>query len=711
MIEKLKIIHDSVIKRGDGVELEQALIRVVIGLLLIVFIYAQLIYTNNNFNLSLLAEVTLFGFEFFAITTLYVVVNGKFVAPLRQFFGITLDCVSITIFMSLTDEIGAVLIGVYLWVIFGNGLRFGKKFLVYSQLISILGFTYVYSVSGYWQKNVDMVFSVFLMLIALPIYVSKLISRIESSRIHAEKMGLKAEQAYQAKSFFLANMSHEIRTPLNGIIGAASILGATDLSDKQSEILKVLKNASELLLSLLNNILDFSKIENQKFELHPSSFALQNLVEDSTSIFTQNFLSKGLSFSANYPKEDRFFFSDVQLIKQIIVNLIGNAVKFTERGGIILNISDLAQREGSHLIRFEVVDSGIGIALSEQKLIFEGFHQVYARNEQKQVGTGLGLTISRSMVQFLGGQLSVESTLGQGTRFWFDLWLPEYINSNAPLTGVVPPSGDSKNEVNGALDILICEDDLTNQFILDRLLTSRGHRVTLSQDIDGLLDCLEARAYNLVISDLNLGQSDGIEGLQVYRFMRPDDITTRFILFTADATSPNLKKRALDSGFHGFLVKPVHPETLFATIDQVMTSAVKNREINLVHDPSDISEHGQPNFAILNLEKLAELASIAPGDDSFLYEIFRSFLNESQQLVAQITAALCVKNFEQLPALCHALKGNSLNVGADALAQIASEIEGLKIGQLLFRAELLTDKIQIELERVKLEIEKNLPPA
>jgi two-component system sensor histidine kinase RpfC len=552
------------------------------------------------------------------------------------------------------------------------------------------------------------------MLTALPLYVGKLINRIEDARVHAEQMSQEADQANQAKSFFLANMSHEIRTPLNGIIGAASILGNTNLSSEQGEILKVLRNASGLLLSLLNNVLDFSKIESQKFELHLSSFNLSSLMDECTSIFTQQLLTKNLSFTANLPKQPLLFLSDPQLIKQVIVNLVGNAIKFTQRGGVMLNIHELEQTENKCLIRFEIVDTGIGISAVNQKLIFESFNQVQQSGSKQYGGTGLGLTISRSMVQFLGGELHVESTPGQGTRFWFDLWLDQFkAQQTAELSIPAQAEKQVAVEAQGSsrlLNILVCEDDKTNQFIMQKLLSAKGHQVKLCNDIDAMLDSLENTNYDLVISDLNLGETDGIEGLKIYRFMRPDDTTTRFILFTADASTPNLRKRALDSGYHGFLLKPIHPDSLFNTIASVMSSLPVEPEPDLFAEHTDKLTSNQEQYAILNPEKFTQLIALGEGDNHFIHELCMQYLKDSQQLVDAIVQALKTKKFEQLQDLCHALKGNSLNIGAESLAHIAAEIEGLKTGQLLFRSEKLMEQIVTAMELVKLEIQEGLPP-
>ena len=703
MLQKLKSTYQSLIRGSDRVELEQAIIRVFIGSALNIFIFGRVLYGAGNVKLDILPACILIAFEFLAFLILFLVIHQKNISVARRISSIFLDAASITIFMSLTRELGAFFIGLYLWITFGNGLRYGKNYLIFTQAISFIGFSVVFITNDYWQQNEDVSFSVLAMLIALPLYVGKLINRIESSRQHAEEMSLLAEEANQAKTIFLANMSHEIRTPLNGIIGVAEILDKSNPTAEQASLLTILKNSSILLLSLLNNVLDFSKIENEKLEIHSSKFLMHEILEESVGIFASQVNSKNLTLELHCPYRRALFFSDPQLIKQVLVNLIGNAVKFTRKGGISVSISEQQTEGQRRLMRFEVVDTGVGIPLEQQSAVFETFNQG-ASSSNKFGGSGLGLSISKSMIEMLGGTLSLESSEGHGSRFWFDLWLDE-VSSEAldhpAQDNVVQP----KPAQTKLLNIVICEDDQTNQLVLEKLLTMKNHRVTITNDADGLLNALETQSFDLVISDLNLGKTDGIDALKIYRFMNPTDLKTKFILLTADASTPDLKKRALEAGFHGFLIKPIHPDTLFAVMYQAMESSNKGEALPISKEklpPPDAT------FLALNPAKLNELKILSHNDAVFLRELFNQYLYDADLLVQQITQSLKTRKFDDIHDLCHTLKGNSLTVGAESLAQATSTIEAMKPAQLLFRADELSQSIKRELEAVKLAIKQML---
>jgi two-component system sensor histidine kinase RpfC len=687
----------------DGVELEQSGIRVVVGFVLILFFFFYHYLKYQSLYSDVFSSEILFAFEFLAILTFIHAIFFKGKSVWRRIFGIFLDNISITIFLLQTQADGAILICFYLWVVFGNGFRYNIKYLIFSQILSVIGFATVIFENSFWKNNIDFSLSVIVMLVILPVYVGKLIRRMESARQHSEEMSLIANKANQAKTLFLANMSHEIRTPLNGIIGVAALLESTQLSKEQANLTTTLKNSSGLLLTLLNNVLDLSKIESNKIEIHQSTFNLDDLLRECSNIFSYQLKSKKIKFELQHRYVNASFDGDQQLLKQVLVNLLGNAVKFTDQGFVKLIVTELQNLNQQTLIRFEVIDSGIGIPAQDHQKIFENFEQVNNDAQSKFSGTGLGLAISKSIVEVLGGKLSVDSEVGKGSRFWFDLWF------EAPTIVNVDQVGDVQEDSTiSPLKILVCEDDHVNQMILNKVLLLENHLVTLVDRADQMLDALEQESFDLVISDLNLGDMNGIEAIQLYRFMRPSDTNTKFILLTADATTPDLKKSALDVGFDGFLVKPIHPNTLFNTIRQLVMHKEIPASNRIENIPQINPVQEKSSYPVLNLRTFEEMKSLANNDASFLNELYGGYLSDTHRIVEQMVNSFQTRKFDTLPNLCHALLGNSKNIGAESMAHLSSQIQAYTPPQLLFRLDDLTIELQKELDLIKAAVKEAL---
>jgi two-component system, sensor histidine kinase RpfC len=302
-----------------------------------------------------------------------------------------------------------------------------KKYLYHSQAISILGFAIATQVNPFWAKHQPIIIGFFLMLIALPIYVAKLIERINESRQKAEIASLRAAEANLAKTQFVANMSHEIRTPLNGIIGISTLFKTTPLNADQKDLLKTLDSSSKLLLSLLNNVLDFTKIEERKFTVESVPFSPQDALQDTLEIFRTQASTKGIQLGSSISNNIGTLKGDVFVLRQVLANLLGNAIKFTEVGSVTLSATLLQDYPENSILRFEVTDTGVGIPADKQHKIFDSFTQADASTTRKFGGSGLGLTIAKHMVEEMGGTLSFQSTEGIGSRFWFDLTLEKEI--------------------------------------------------------------------------------------------------------------------------------------------------------------------------------------------------------------------------------------------------------------------------------------------
>ena len=719
MLKLIKNWYKDAASHCDPLELEQAVIRIVVGLAIL----GLVTYSYINQTLSHQEYIAFkidFIFELLSILLVTAIIKNKFNPIHRRLAGAWLDIGAASIFMALTADIGVMLVAVYLWVIFGNGFRYGKKYLYHSQLLSIAGFFIATNVSPYWLTHQTIGYSLIVMLVALPLYVAKLITRLHEA-IHKEELERqKAIEASLAKTQFVANMSHEIRTPLNGIIGISTLFKTTPLNADQKDLLKTLDSSSKLLLSLLNNVLDFTKIEERKFTIENVAFSPQDAVHDTLEIFRTQANNKGIQLGASISNSIGTLRGDAFVLRQVLANLLGNAIKFTQIGSVTLSATLLQDYPKNAIVRFEVTDTGIGIPADKQHKVFESFTQADSSTTRKFGGSGLGLTIAKHMVEEMGGSLNFQSTEGVGSRFWFELTLEKALADNAqndteinantnvsPIT--ITPLTITPHSAK-ALNILVCEDESTNQKIITRLLSLPGHNVELVSNGDEMLDALELRKFDLVITDLNMAGMSGTDALKLYRFTQPEDKTTRFILFTADATI-SAREASVSAGFDAFLTKPIEAATLFNTIENILKLSPKTAEDwlkNALSNTAEVESDLKKDNLQLDLYTLNELEKIGAGDELFMHRLLRNFLADSLKLIYKIETAAKQKYYGELHDYCHALKGNCLSVGAMELANTTETIGQLNSSIAPAQTQEMLDKLNSEFSKLTLAVEDYL---
>jgi len=715
MLKSISNWYKNAAKNCDALELEQGATRLAIATFFTLYVIISFVINKNVDQGELTGFYCLIAFEICALYLFFVISRAKSPSRNRRLLGNWLDVVGTTVFLSLAGDIAVVLIGVYLWVTFGNGFRFGKKYLYHSQAISILGFLIATQVNPFWAKHQPIIVGFFLMLIALPIYVAKLIERINEARQKAEFESIRAAEANLAKTLFVANMSHEIRTPLNGIIGISTLFKTTPLNADQKDLLKTLDSSSKLLLSLLNNVLDFTKIEERKFTIESVAFSPQDAVQDTLEIFRSQANTKAVQLGSSISSNIGTLKGDVFVIRQVLANLLGNAIKFTEVGSVTLSATLLQDFPDNSVLRFEVSDTGVGIPADKQHNIFDSFTQADASTTRKFGGSGLGLTIAKHMVEEMGGTLSFQSSEGIGSRFWFDLTLEKaiseksaYIPEVKTISNVSPITITQHNLK--ALDILVCEDESTNQKIITRLLALPGHNVELVANGDEMLDSLEQRKFDLVITDLNMAGMSGTDALKLYRFTQPEDKKTRFILFTADATV-SAREASVEAGFDAFLTKPIEASTLYKTIENILNLPIGIAEYwlkNALASPAEVESDLKKDNLQLDWNALNELEKIGAGDELFMHRLLRNFLADSLKLIYKIEASAKQKNYGELHDHCHALKGNCLSVGAMELAATTEAIGKLNTSNTTAQTIEMLDKLNSEFSKLTLAVEDYL---
>jgi two-component system, sensor histidine kinase RpfC len=335
-------------------------------------------------------------------------------SPARRILGILVDFGTLSWVMHVGGQITSLLYPMYLWVIFGNGFRFGLKYLFAAMVVGVAGFSVVIGTTEYWWSHLELAAGLLTGLIVLPLYAATLIRKLSAAR-------QQAEAANQAKSQFLASVSHELRTPLNAIIGLSDLLREASMDDEHREMTRTIGTASRSLLALINSLLDFSRIEQRCIVSNPVDFDLHALLADARAILSvagqEKSVRLALHVSARTP---RFVKGDKRHLEEILLNLGGNAVKFTERGSVVIAIDAAPNGEGIRL-RCEVSDTGIGIAPEAQARIFDSFTQADETIIDRFGGTGLGLAIVKQLVEFHNGVIGVDSEPGAGSTFWLEL--------------------------------------------------------------------------------------------------------------------------------------------------------------------------------------------------------------------------------------------------------------------------------------------------
>lgn len=520
----------------------------------------------------------------------------------------------------------------------------------------------------------------------------------ESERKSAEAAKVKAEEAVKSKEQFLSNMSHEIRTPLNAIIGFTDLMLKSDLSEKQDKYMSAIKTSGNTLLLLINDILDLAKVNAGQMKFDKSPFNLAKTMRDVSLLFEEKIQGKGLRFELIFdPKIPEILLGDSLRLIQIIVNLMGNAIKFTDKGKIILSLKSVKQNNASVCIEIAVKDTGIGISEDRVKNIFESFQQATSDIIKLYGGSGLGLTIAKQLVEGQGGSIKVTSKLGKGSTFSFRLTFPK--------TDLAIQKEEHLQEIDldtKKIRVLVAEDVVLNQLLIRTLLEGFGFEWEIAGNGKIAVEKLEAQPFDIILMDLQMPVMDGYEATKHIRSVM--NSTIPIIALTADVTTMDRGKCAV-LGMDDYLAKPFDEKDLFNKIRKLTDPSPKREQ--LTGRKSRIFRLNEKNGRLTHFEYLERITS---SDHDLMREVIMMYLEETPKYLDAIIHNLKIKDWKGVYQSAHKIIPSFSIVGIDPeYTAIALDIQNFSdIESKHYRIPALVQELKDLIFRISAELTESI---
>ncbi len=479
----------------------------------------------------------------------------------RRNIGMLGDLGIMAVFMGIGGRHTAFFYPLFLWIIIGNGIRFGRRMLVRAIGVGVVCYGVVVYISDYWHANLEVSLGLGFGVVVLPLFFLSVLERLKGMHLLEVELA-RSREADKAKDMFLAAMSHELRTPMNGVLGMAQALNTTRLDDEQKEQVEVITHSVESLLHIINDILDYSKLSSERLELESIPMDLRHILEDVVQLMENAARDKGISLEMNWKAgEETWYLGDPTRIRQMIFNLLGNAIKFTGEGGVQLTVE--AEPWGTrNRITIQVADTGVGISEDRLEAIFDYFEQGDNSTTRQFGGTGLGLAITRQIIGQMDGDITVSSKEGQGSLFTLVMDLTA---TEQPAPQPVEAAEDLPHL---GLKALVVEDNPINQMVTTKILQRIGVQATVAVNGHEALEILEREDFDVVLMDVRMPVMNGYEATKAIRRLNGEKSSLPVLALTGEATRADVEK-CLASGMDRHLAKPISLEMLLPALKEL----------------------------------------------------------------------------------------------------------------------------------------------